>query len=53
MEIRGSLLAGLNPNDGTISWAEFQEVAQDQTTREIVETEMIYVPPDTRAPPEM
>jgi hypothetical protein len=48
LEIRDGLLAGLNPNDGTIGWAEFQDrVAQaDQTAREIVETEMIYIPPD-------
>jgi hypothetical protein len=49
LEIRDGLLAGLNPNDGTIGWAEFQDrVAQaDQTAREIVETEMIYLPPDS------
>jgi hypothetical protein len=48
VEIRDGLLAGLNPNDGTIGWAEFQDrVAQaDQTAREIVEREMIYLPPD-------
>ena len=48
LEIRDGLLAGVSPNDGTIGWAEFQDrVAQaDQTAREIVETEMIYVPPD-------
>jgi hypothetical protein len=48
LEIRDGLLAGLNPNNGAIGWAEFQDrVAQaDQTAREIVETEMIYIPPD-------
>lgn len=48
VEIRDGLLAGLNPNDGTVGWAEFQDrVAQaDQTAQEIVETEMIYLPPD-------
>jgi hypothetical protein len=48
LEIRDGLLAGLNPNDGTIGWAEFQDrVAQaDQTARTLVETEMIYLPPD-------
>lgn len=45
--IRDGLLDGVNPNDGTIGWAEYQErVAQaDQTAREIVEREMIYLPP--------
>ena len=48
LEIRDGLLAGLNPNDGTIGWAEFQDrVTQaDQTARELVDTEMIYLPPD-------
>ena len=56
LEIRDGLLAGLNPNDGTIGWAEFQDrVAQaDQTAREIAETEMIYIPPDdSRGTPEI
>ena len=46
LEIRDGLLEGLNPNDGTIDWATFQEkVAQaDQTAREIVGSEMIYLP---------
>ncbi|MGH9213045.1 MAG: hypothetical protein ACRD2C_20595 [Acidimicrobiales bacterium] len=45
--IRDGLLEGVNPNDGSMGWAEFQErTAQaDQTAREIVETEMIYLPP--------
>jgi hypothetical protein len=45
--IRDGLLEGLNPNDSTIGWAEFQDrTAQaDQTAREIVEREMIYLPP--------
>ena len=40
LEIRDGLLEGLNPNDGTIDWATFQDgVAQaDQTAREIVGT---------------
>ena len=48
LEIRDGLLEGLNPNDGTIDWPTFQDrVAQaDQTAREIVGTEMIYLPPD-------
>jgi hypothetical protein len=48
LEVRDGLLAGKNPNDGTIGWAEFQDlVAQaDQTAREMVETEMIYLAPD-------
>ena len=47
LEIRDGLLGGANPNDGTIGWAEFQDkVAQaDQTAREMVEAEMIYLPP--------
>lgn len=45
--IRDGLLEGLSPNDGTIGWAEYQErVAQaDQTAQEIVDREMIYLPP--------
>lgn len=45
--IRDGLLEGVNPNDGTIGWQEFQDrVAQaDQTAREVVEREMIYLPP--------
>jgi hypothetical protein len=45
LEIRDGLLEGLSPNDGTIDWATFQEkVAQaDQTAREIVGSEMIYL----------
>lgn len=45
LEIRDGMLEGLNPNDGTIDWATFQErVAQaDQTAREIVGSEMIYL----------
>ena len=45
--IRDGLLDGVNPNDGSIGWAEFQDqTAQaDQTAREIVEREMIYLPP--------
>lgn len=51
LQIRDSALEGVNPNDGTIGWAEFQDrVAQaDQIAREIVETEMIYMPPDQDA----
>jgi hypothetical protein len=47
-EIRDGMLEGLNPNDGTIDWLSFQErTAQaDQRAREIVGTEMIYLPPD-------
>jgi hypothetical protein len=47
-QIRDSLLEGVNPNDGTIGWAEFQDrVAQaDQTAREMVEAELIYLPPE-------
>lgn len=45
--IRDGLLEGLSPNDGSIGWAEFQDrTAQaDQTAREIVEREIIYLPP--------
>jgi hypothetical protein len=48
LEIRDGLLTGLNPNDGSIDWLRYQEkVAQaDQRAREIVGTEMIYLPPD-------
>jgi hypothetical protein len=46
LEIRDGMLEGLNPNDGSIDWASYQDkVAQaDQTAREIVNTEMIYLP---------
>lgn len=45
LEIRDGMLEGLNPNDGSIDWASFQQrVAQaDQTAREIVGSEMIYL----------
>jgi hypothetical protein len=45
--IRDGLLEGLDPNDGTIGWSEFQDEATraDQTARETVEREMIYLPP--------
>lgn len=48
LQIRDGLLEGVNPNTGTIGWTEFQQkVAQaDQTARQIVETEMIYIPPE-------
>jgi hypothetical protein len=48
LEVRDGLLAGKNPNDGTIGWAEFQDlVAQaDQTARDTVKAEMIYLSPD-------
>lgn len=44
--IRDGLLEGLNPNNGTISWAEFvTRVDQaNATAREIVGTELIYLP---------
>jgi hypothetical protein len=47
LAVRDSLLEGLSPNDGTMDWPEFQaRVAQaDQTARELVETELIYLPP--------
>lgn len=46
LAIRDGLVEGLSPNTGTIGWAEYQErVGQaDQTAREIVEAEMIYLP---------
>jgi hypothetical protein len=45
--IRDGLLEGLSPNDGSIGWVEYQErVAQaDRTAQEIVDREMIYLPP--------
>jgi hypothetical protein len=47
LAVRDSVLEGLSPNDGTMGWLEFQDrVAQaDQTAREMVETELIYLPP--------
>ena len=44
--IRDGLLKGLNPNDGTIGWAEFvTRVDQaNATAREIVGTELIFLP---------
>jgi hypothetical protein len=44
--IRDGLLAGLNPNNGTIGWAEFvTRVDQaNAIAREIVGTELIYLP---------
>lgn len=44
--IRDGLLAGLNPNNGTISWAEFLDrvASADQTAHEIVETELVVIP---------
>ena len=48
MAIRDADLAGLNPNDGTISWAEWPDrVAQaHQKAMEIVDREMIYLAPE-------
>jgi len=45
--IRDGLLEGVSPKDGTITWAELPDrVAQaDQTAREIVGSEMIFLPP--------
>jgi hypothetical protein len=47
LAVRDSVLEGLSPNDGTMGWLEFQDrVAQaDQTAREMVEIELIYLPP--------
>jgi hypothetical protein len=44
--IRDGLLAGLNPNNKTIGWAEFVTRVDQANTiaREIVETELIYLP---------
>lgn len=44
--IRDGLLEGLNPNNGTISWAEFvTRVDQaNATAREIVGHELIFLP---------
>ena len=46
--IRDGLLEGLNPNSGTIGWAEFADrVTQaNYTAREIVEHDLIYLPGD-------
>lgn len=45
--LRDSFLEGMSPNDGTMSWAEFldRSAQADQRAQEIVETEMIYLPP--------
>jgi len=45
--LRDSFLEGINPNDGTTTWAKFpDQVAQaDQKAREIVKQEMIFLPP--------
>jgi hypothetical protein len=45
--LRDTLLEGTNPNDGTTTWDQFRDqVAQaDQTAREIVEREMIFLAP--------
>jgi hypothetical protein len=44
--IRDGMLDGLNPNNGTISWAEFLDriAWANQTAREIVGHELIYIP---------
>jgi hypothetical protein len=44
--IRDGMLEGINPNNGTISWAEFlQRIAwANQTAREIVGVELIFIP---------
>lgn len=45
--LRDSFLSGVNPNEGTTTWARFpDQVAQaDQVAREIVEREMIFLAP--------
>jgi hypothetical protein len=47
ISLRDGFLAGTNPNGGTTTWDRFpDQVAQaDQTAREIVEREMIFLPP--------
>ncbi|MGH9211394.1 MAG: hypothetical protein ACRD2C_12040 [Acidimicrobiales bacterium] len=44
--IRDGMLEGVNPNNGTITWADFLDRVAwaNQTAREIVETELIYIP---------
>jgi hypothetical protein len=44
--IRDGLLSGLNPNDGTIGWAEFVYWVDQAnfTAREIVGAELIFIP---------
>ena len=44
--IRDGLLKNLNPNNGTIGWAEFLDRVAwaNQTAREIVGVELIYLP---------
>lgn len=44
--IRDGMLKGVNPNNGTIGWAEFlKRIAwANQTAREIVGVELIFIP---------
>jgi hypothetical protein len=44
--IRDGMLDGVNPNNGTIGWAEFLDriAWANLTAREIVNTELIYIP---------
>ena len=44
--IRDGMLDGVNPNNGTISWAEFLDriAWANQTAREIVATELVFLP---------
>jgi hypothetical protein len=49
--IRDGLLEGVNPNDGTVSWADFLAKVSlaDQTAHEIVSRELIYLPAEVGA----
>ena len=46
LAIRDGQLKGVNPNDGSIGWAEFLDRVAwaNQTAREIVGAELIYLP---------
>jgi hypothetical protein len=47
--VREAHLAGASPNNGTMTWPEFLDrlAWANQTAREIVETELIYIPGNT------
>lgn len=54
MAVRDGLMEGVSPNNGTIGWDDFLDRAAqaDQTAREIVERELIYLPPGEGDPTE-
>lgn len=46
LAMRDGMLDGINPNNGTIGWAEFLDriAWANQTARQIVQHELIYIP---------